>query len=76
MNIIIFIFNTLLAPQSELTKHNERGHCSRRLIPAVWERSHLRQQLYRNTLMTDFAQAFKNDHNNILDAMKWDRSAG
>ncbi len=31
---------------------------------AVCERSHVRQ-LYRNTLMTDFAQVFQNDHNNI-----------
>ncbi len=33
-------------------------------MPAVWERSHVRQ-LYRNTLTTDFSQAFQNDHNNI-----------
>ncbi len=32
-------------------------------MPAVWERSRVRQ-LYRNTLMTDFAQVFQNDHNN------------
>ncbi len=30
---------------------------------AVWEHSRVRQ-LYRNTLKTDFAQAFQNDHNN------------
>ncbi len=30
---------------------------------AVWEHSRIRQ-LYRNTLTTDFAQAFQNDHNN------------
>ncbi len=30
----------------------------------VWERSH-GGQLYRNTLMTNFAQAFQNDHNSI-----------
>ncbi len=29
-------------------------------MPAVWERSGIRQ-LYRNYLMTDFAQAFQND---------------
>ncbi len=33
------------------------------------------RQLYRNTLMTDFAQAFQNDHNNILDAVERDQSA-
>ncbi len=33
-------------------------------MSAVWERSRVRQ-LYRNTLTTDFAQAFQNDHNNI-----------
>ncbi len=32
-------------------------------------------QLYRNTLMTDFAQAFQNDHNNISDAVERDQSA-
>ncbi len=32
---------------------------------AVWER----RQLYRNTLTTDFAQAFQNDQNNISDAV-------
>ncbi len=41
---------------------------------AVWEHSRLRQ-LYRNTLMTDFAQAFQNDHNNISDALEQDQSA-
>ncbi len=40
-------------------------------MPAVWERSHVRQ-LYRNTLTTDFAQVFQNDHNNIW--MLWTRS--
>ncbi len=35
---------------------------------AVWEHSRVRQ-LYRNTLMTDFVQAFQNDHNNISDAV-------
>ncbi len=35
---------------------------------AVWEHSRVRH-LYRNTLMTDFAQAFQNDHNNISDAV-------
>ncbi len=29
-----------------------------------------------NTLMTDFAQAFQNDQNNISDAVQRDRSAG
>ncbi len=38
---------------------------------AVWEHSRVRQ-LYRNTLMTDFAQAFQNDHNNISDAVERD----
>ncbi len=33
------------------------------------------RQLYRNTLMTDFAQAFQNDHNNISDAVERDQSA-
>ncbi len=33
------------------------------------------RQLYRNTLMTDFAQAFQNDQNNISDAVERDRSA-
>ncbi len=37
----------------------------------ICERSRLRQ-LYRHTLMTDFAQAL---HNNISDAIQWDRSA-
>ncbi len=40
---------------------------------AVWEHSRVRQ-LYRNTLMTDFAQAFQNDHNNISGAVQQDRS--
>ncbi len=35
-------------------------------MPAVWECNRVRQ-LYRNTLTTDFAQAFQNDHNNISD---------
>ncbi len=35
---------------------------------AVWERSRVRQ-LYRNTLTTDFARVFQNDHNNISDAV-------
>ncbi len=35
---------------------------------AVWERSHV-GQLYRNTLMTVYAQAFQNDHNNSSDAV-------
>ncbi len=34
---------------------------------AVWEHSRVRQS-YRNTL-TDFAQAFQNDHNSISDAV-------
>ncbi len=33
------------------------------------------RQLYRNMLMTDFAQAFQNDHN-ISDAVEWDQSTG
>ncbi len=41
---------------------------------AVWEHSRVRQ-LYRNTLMTDFAQAFQNDHNNISDTVERDQSA-
>ncbi len=40
---------------------------------AVWEHSRVRQ-LYRNTLTTDFAQAFQNDHN-ISDAVEQDQSA-
>ncbi len=44
-------------------------------MPAVWERSRVRQ-LYRNILTTDFAQAFQNDHNNISDAVERDQSAG
>ncbi len=40
---------------------------------AVWEHSRVRQ-LYRNTL-TDFAQAFQNDHNNISDAVERDQTA-
>ncbi len=40
---------------------------------AVWEHSRERQ-LYRNTLTTDFAQAFQNDHNNISDAVERDQS--
>ncbi len=40
---------------------------------AVWEHSRVRQ-LYRNTLMTDFAQAFQNDHNNISHAVERDQS--
>ncbi len=31
---------------------------------SVWEHSRVRQ-LHRNTLTTDFAQAFQNNHNNI-----------
>ncbi len=67
----------LLAPQSEQMKHNKCCHCFQRWMPAVWECnvSHVRQ-LYRNTLMTDFAQAFQNDQNNILDAVQRDRSTG
>ncbi len=42
---------------------------------AVWERSRVRQ-LYRKTLMTDFARAFQSDQNNISDAMQQDQSAG
>ncbi len=42
---------------------------------AVRERSRVRQ-LYRNTLTTDFGRAFKNDYNNISDAVQRDRSAG
>ncbi len=38
---------------------------------AVWERSHITL----NTLMTDFAQAFLNDHNNISDAVERDQSS-
>ncbi len=34
------------------------------------------RQLYRNTLTTDFAWAFKNEHNNISDAVQQDRSDG
>ncbi len=37
---------------------------------ALWEHSRV-----RNTLMTDFAQAFQNDQNNISDAVERDRSA-
>ncbi len=38
-----------------------------------WERSRERQ-LCRNTLTTDFSQAFQNDHNNISDAVERDQS--
>ncbi len=41
---------------------------------AFWEHSCVKH-LYRNTLMTDFAQAFQNDHNNISDAVERDQSA-
>ncbi len=34
------------------------------------------RQLYRNTLKTDFARAFLNDHNDISDAVEQDPSAG
>ncbi len=34
------------------------------------------RQLYRNTLMTDFARAFQNDHNNISDAVQQDCFTG
>ncbi len=44
-------------------------------MPAVWEHSQVRQ-LYRNTLLTDFAQAFQNNQNNISDAVQRDGSAG
>ncbi len=44
-------------------------------MPVVWERSHARQ-LYRNTLMTDFAREFKNDQNNFLEAVQRDQFAG
>ncbi len=51
LNIIIFIYDKLLASQSEQTKLNKCCRCFQRWMPAVWERSHIRQ-LYRNTLMT------------------------
>ncbi len=44
------------------------SHCFRRWMPAVWECNRVRQ-LYRNTLTTDFAQAFQHDHNNISDGV-------
>ncbi len=44
-------------------------------VDAVCEHSRVRQ-LYRNTLTTDFAQAFQNDQKNISDAVQQDRSAG
>ncbi len=34
------------------------------------------RQSYRNTLKTDFAQAFQYDQNNISDAVQQNRSAG
>ncbi len=37
---------------------------------AVWKHSRVRQ-LYRHTLMTDFAQAFQNNQNNISDAVNY-----
>ncbi len=54
----------LLAPQSEQTRHNKSGYYFQRRIPAVWEHSRVRQ-LYRNTFMTAFTQAFQIDQNNI-----------
>ncbi len=62
-HIIIFIYEKWLAPQSEQTRHNKCCHCVRRWMPAVWDHCRVRQ-LYRNTLRTDFPQAFQNDHNN------------
>ncbi len=32
------------------------------------------RQLYRNTLTTDFSQAFQNDQNNISDAVQQEQS--
>ncbi len=40
-------------------------------MPSVWECSCVKK-LYRNTLMTNFAQAFQNDHN-ISDAVEQDQ---
>ncbi len=38
---------------------------------AFWEHSRVRN-VYRNTLMTDFARAFQNDHHNTSDAVEYD----
>ncbi len=37
LNIIIFIYDELLAPQSKQMKHNKCCHWFRRWMPAVWE---------------------------------------
>ncbi len=58
MNIIIFIYDILLVPKSEQTKHNKCG-------PLLSEEdacclvTQLVRQLYRYTLTTDFAQLFR-----------------
>ncbi len=57
------ILHNLLAPQSEQTRHKKCYYYFRRRM-LLFANSHVRQ-LYRNTLTTDFAQAFQNDQNNI-----------
>ncbi len=42
-------------------------------MPAVWEHSRV-IQLYKNTLMKDFAQAFQKSQNNISDAVQQNQS--
>ncbi len=64
-------------PLSKQTKHNKCGRCFQRRMSAVWERSHVRKfwgQLYWNTLMTDFARPFRNDHNNISAFQHFNRN--
>ncbi len=40
------IWHQLLALQSEQTRHNKCGYYFRRRMPAVWERSHVRQSVF------------------------------
>ncbi len=39
-------------------------------MPVVWV------QFWEAIMQKYFAQAFQNDHNNIWDAVQWDKSAG
>ncbi len=48
-------------------------------MPAVWERSHVRQfweAIIQILLAADFARAFQNDRNNISDAVERERFTG
>ncbi len=68
------LIRTVAMKVSEQMKLNKCCHCFRRRMLLSGNTSRI-IQLYRNTLMTDFAQAFQNDHNNISDAVERDQSA-